>query len=77
MEIFYFSFIRSILEYGDVLFAGTCEKDLSKINKIEIDAMRVVTGATSRSSIALLKMEKYFPKKEKTCFDFIILDYER
>ena len=28
-------------------FAGACDKDLSKINKIETDAMRIVTGATS------------------------------
>ena len=36
-------------------FAGACDKDYSKINKIETDVMRIVTGATS--STALLKIE--------------------
>ena len=57
LEIFYFSFIRSVMEYGDVLFAGASAKDLEKINKIELEAMRVVTGTTYRCSSALLKLE--------------------
>ena len=57
LEIFYFSFVRSVLEYGDVLFAGASSKDLNKINKIEIDAKRIITGATARSNIALLNIE--------------------
>ena len=57
LEIVYFSFVRPIMEYGQILFAGTFQKDLDKINKVEKEAMRIVTGATRGCSIALLNIE--------------------
>ena len=42
------------MEYGDVLFAGTYESDLCKLDRLQVDAMRIVTGATEKSNINLL-----------------------
>jgi len=51
LEIVYTSFIRPCLEYADVLWAGTYDTDLMKIDTMQIEAMRIVTGATARSNI--------------------------
>ena len=54
LETIYFSFIRPSLEYASVLWAGTYENDIKKLKAVEQEAMRCVTGATARSSIAKL-----------------------
>ena len=61
LETVYMSFIRPCLEYGDVLWAGTYDSDLSKIDAIQVEAMRIVTGATARSNINLLYEETGWP----------------
>ena len=47
----YVSFIRPSLEYANTLWAGACEKDLTKLDSLEVEVMRSVTGATSESNI--------------------------
>ena len=54
LETIYLSFIRPSMEYGDVLFAGTYESDLCKLDRLQVEAMRIVTGATEKSNIVLL-----------------------
>lgn len=54
LETIYLYFIRPSLEYADVLWAGVYENETLKLNAIEIEAMRCVTGATARSNIAKL-----------------------
>ena len=54
LETIYFSFIRPTMEYGDSLFAGTYDSDLCKLDRLQVDAMRIVTGATEKSNILLL-----------------------
>jgi hypothetical protein len=54
LEIIYMSFIRPTLEYADVLFTGTYDSDLCKLDMLQVEAMRIVTGATARSNIRLL-----------------------
>ena len=54
LETIYFSFIRPTMEYGDSLFAGTYDSDLCKLDRLQLDSMRIVTGATEKSNIALL-----------------------
>ena len=61
LEIIYLSFIRPTMEYGDTLFAGTYDSDLCKLDKLQIDAMRIVTGATAKSNIALLYEDLNWP----------------
>ena len=65
LETIYLSFIRPSMEYGDVLFAGTYESDLSKLDKLQVDAMRIVSGATERSNIALLYDELGWPSLDQ------------
>ena len=57
LEIFYFSYVCPKLEYGNILFAGTYQKELDKLDKVEKEAMKIVTGAISGTSTALLKIE--------------------
>ena len=42
------------MEYGDNLYAATYVSDLCKLDRLQVDAMRVVTGATEKSNIGLL-----------------------
>ena len=54
LETIYVSFIRPSLEYGNTLWAGAYDKDLTKLDSLEVEAMRSVTGATAGSNIANL-----------------------
>ena len=65
LETIYMSFIRPSIEYGDVLWAGTYDSDLCKLDIIQVDAMRIVTGATARSNINLLYVETGWPSLEQ------------
>ena len=51
LERFYMSFVLPIMEYGDVVWAGSPDCDLEKLDKVHIRAMRIITGATERSNI--------------------------
>ena len=57
LETIYDSFIRPSLEYANTLWAGAYEKDLTKLNSLEVEAMCSVAGATSGSNIANLYMD--------------------
>ena len=57
LEKLYFSFIRPILEYGDVVWQGASHSDLRKLDVIQVEAMRLVSGAPFRSNIDSLYME--------------------
>ena len=48
LETVHVSFIRPCVEYGDVLWAGTYDSDLCKIDAIQVEAIRIVTGTTVR-----------------------------
>ena len=50
----YFSFVLPIIEYGNVVWGGSCDTHIAKVERIHIEAMRLVTGATSRSNIQRL-----------------------
>ena len=51
LETIYMNFIRPKMEYGDVLFVGASFYCLEKLNSIQNEAMRIVCGATARSSL--------------------------
>jgi hypothetical protein len=46
LERIYTSFIRPKLEYGNILFAGSPKCHLDKLDKVELDAFRIISGAT-------------------------------
>ena len=54
LEKMYFTFVRPLLEYASVVWAGAHCSDLVKIDRIQVEAMRIVTGCTGRSNIANL-----------------------
>ena len=57
LEICYTSFIRPLIEYGDILY-DSCTKELSqKLEAIQLEAARIVTGAKKRTSHSALYKE--------------------
>ena len=65
LQIMYFSFIRPILEYGDIIFDNCPSYYSEKLEKINIEAARVVTGATKLVSINTLYNECGWETLEK------------
>ena len=54
--IFYTNFIRPLIEYGNVVYANVSIHDSNKLENIQNEAMRIITGAKCLSSnTALLK----------------------
>ena len=53
----YISFIRPILEYADIVWDNCTQYEIDLIEQIQIEAARVVTGATRLVSIELLYRE--------------------
>ena len=53
----YISFIRPILEYADIVWDNCTQYEIDLIEKIQIEAARVVTGATRLVSVELLYRE--------------------
>ena len=42
------------MEYADVVWNGTCQKDLDKLDSIHITAARIVTGGTKNATLLIL-----------------------
>ena len=54
LEVMYNSFVLPTMEYANVVWGGTYDCDILKLERIHIDGMRLVSGATARSNIANL-----------------------
>ncbi len=54
----YLSYIRPLMEYGGPLFINQDKADLEILDKIQIEAMHIVTGAKKLTSHDLLKNEQ-------------------
>ena len=46
LECIYTSFIRTLLEYGDVIFDNCTHRLKDELESIQLEAARIVTGAT-------------------------------
>ena len=57
LEIIYFTFIRPILEYACVIFDNCTQFDLNDIEKVQLEAARIVSGTTKLVPLALLYEE--------------------
>ena len=57
LEIMYRSFVLPSIEYANVVWGGSYDNDIMKLEIIHVDAMRLITGATARSNIANLYEE--------------------
>ena len=51
LETIYFSFIRPILEYGDIIWDNCTQYEEAELDKIQNEAARIVTGTTKLVSI--------------------------
>ena len=70
----YTSFIRPSMEYASVVWGGTYKSDMKKLEKIQIDAMRVITGATARSaSLSLYNDTELIPMQERISNSMLVL----
>lgn len=57
LQVIYFTFIRPILEYADVVWNNCTQYEVNELEKIQIEAARIVTGATKLVSINSLTNE--------------------
>ena len=62
LESLYFSFIRPMLEYGSVVWDGCTTNECQELEKVNLAAARVVTGATAGTSHDLIYQESGFEK---------------
>ena len=58
LQIIYFSFIRPLLEYADVVWDNCTQYEANELEKIQHEAARIVSGATKLVSIDKLLKEK-------------------
>ena len=57
LEITYFIFIRPLLEYADVVLDNCTLYEVNALEKIQLEAARIVTGATKLVSLEMLYKE--------------------
>ena len=57
IEKIFLSYIRPIMEYGDIVWSGAPTSLLAKLDHLVVEAMRLITGAPARSNIASLYRE--------------------
>ena len=57
LQTIYFVFIRTLLEYADVVWDNCTQYEVDDLEKIQIKAAHIVTGATRLASINLLHCE--------------------
>ena len=65
LEVLYTSFIRPILEYGDVVWDNCSQYEKQEIEKVQVEAARIVTGTTKLISLNLLYIEAGWDSLEK------------
>ncbi len=65
LEILYLTFVRPVMEYGNVMFDAGNQEDLEILTNIEKEALRTITGARYRCNIELLYNEVKWPTIEK------------
>ena len=61
LETIYLTFIRPLLEYGDVIFDNCTLYEKQELDKIQNEAARIATGTTKLVSLAIYTM-KYVGK---------------
>ena len=51
LQTIYFSFIRPLLEYADVVWDNCTQQQINELEKIQIEAGRIVSGTTKLVAI--------------------------
>ena len=57
LQSIYFSFIRPVLEYADAVWDNCTKYEANELEKIQLEAARIVTGSTKLVSINALYTE--------------------
>ena len=57
LQVIYFSFIRPVLEYGDVIWDNVPQYQKEELDKVQNEAARIVTGCSKLVSLANLQKE--------------------
>ena len=65
LQIMYFSYVRPILEYADIIWDNCYDYEKESLEKIQIEAGRVVLGATKSCSRANILFELGWDTLEK------------
>ena len=77
LEIMYKSFVQPTMEYAISVWGGTFDSDLVKLERIHVDGMRLITGATARSNIANVYEEtKFMSISERRDLSMLIMVYK-
>ena len=69
LETIYIAFIRPLLEYADVIWDNCMQYEKNELEKIQIEAARIATGATKLVSIKNLQKEICWDTLQKRCDD--------
>ena len=73
----YNSFVQPTMEYARVVWGGSYDSDLYKLDQVHIDAMRLITGATAKSNISKLYEDTVWPTlKEQRDNNMLIMLYK-
>ena len=70
------TFMRSIIEYKDIIFDACSKDDSTKLKKVQLEAARIVTGTKLRTSSSELYLELgWLPLKERvkstSCLNYL------
>jgi hypothetical protein len=57
LEIGYISFVRPIVEYGDIIYDSCSKADSDKLENVQLEAARIATGCKSHTSHGQLYAE--------------------
>ena len=57
LETIYFTYIRSLLEYADIIWDNCSQQECNEIEKIKLEFGRIVTGSTKLVEISKLYIE--------------------
>ena len=69
LEIIYTTFIRPLLEYGDIIWDNCSKYEKQELDKIQTEAARIATGATRLVSLSALCKEIGWDSLEKRRFN--------
>jgi hypothetical protein len=57
LEIIYTSFIRPILEYGDIIGANCAKNELYELDKIQNECVGIATASTKLAHLTVYKQK--------------------
>ena len=77
LQTMFLSFVSPIMDYGMVIWGGSYDCDINKLDKINNDGMRLITGAPSNSNVRKLHAETgLLSFRDKCAFATILMLYK-